>query len=139
MGLRDLAQQEPTGQRVLLDLLTKGELVGGLVPGRLTGVEQEQKTGAMGRRITIHQLVIETGDGTTLRVPAQSGGHATVVDRPVILTELRLAPVPEATSEPPTATTVPAGTTVIGDVYQPATTHSTGTSTSITVIGGTPA
>ncbi|WP_413543327.1 helicase-related protein [Citricoccus nitrophenolicus] len=127
MGLRELAQQEPAGQHVLLDLPTKGELAGGLIPGRLAGVEQEQKTGAMGRRITVNQLVIETDDGDTLRVPAQSGGHATVVDQPVSLTELRLAPVPEATAETPAVSTVSAGTTVTGDVYQRSTGFSPGT------------
>ncbi|MEO9249328.1 helicase-related protein [Citricoccus nitrophenolicus] len=124
IGLRELAQQEPTGQHVLLDVPTHGEMAGGLVPGRLTGVEQEHQTGAMGRRITVHQLVIETGDGDTVRIPARSGGHATVVDQPVSLTELRLAPVPEATPETPAATMVPAGTTVTGDIYQRAITPS---------------
>ncbi|WP_345358389.1 helicase-related protein, partial [Citricoccus nitrophenolicus] len=126
IGLRDLAQQESTGQHVLLDLPTKGELAGGLVPGRLAGVEQEQKTGAMGRRITVNQLVIETSDGDTLRIPAHSGGHATMVDQPVALTALRLAPVPEATPETPATATIPAGTTVTGDVYHRATGFSPG-------------
>nr|WP_255459513.1 helicase-related protein [Micrococcus sp. TA1] len=124
IGLRELAQQEPTGQHVLLDLPTKGELAGGLVPGRLQNIEQEQKTGAMGRRITVHQLVIETTDGNTVRIPAQTPGHATVTDHPVALTELRLAPVPEATEASRETTTVATGTTVTGDVYQRATTPS---------------
>ncbi|MFC7401951.1 hypothetical protein [Citricoccus sp. GCM10030269] len=122
MGLRELLHPEPTGQHVLFDLPTKGELAGGLIPGRLQNVEQEHKTGAMGRRITVNQLVIETPDGDNLRIPTQSGGHATVVNQSVSLAELRLAPVPEATPETPATTTVPAGTTVTGDVYQ----HSTG-------------
>ncbi|HRO93950.1 hypothetical protein, partial [Citricoccus sp.] len=121
MGLRELARQEPSGQHVLLDLPNGGEVPGGLVPGRLTGVVQEQKPGAMGRRITVHHLVIETADGDTVKVPAQPPGHATITDQPVSLIELRLAPVPEATPATPEASTVPAGTTVTGDVYQRAT------------------
>ncbi|WP_324590530.1 helicase-related protein [Citricoccus sp.] len=124
MGLRELARQEPGGQHVLLELSPSPDVPGGLVPGRLRDIEQEQKTGAMGRRITVHQLVIDTDDGDSIRVPAQTPGHATLTDRPVNVTELRLAPVPEATPETPAVSTVPAGTTVTGDVYQRATTPS---------------
>ncbi|MGW9550887.1 hypothetical protein ACWG8W_07515 [Citricoccus zhacaiensis] len=126
MRLRDLAQQEPVGQHVLLDLSNKGELAGGLVPGHLTDVEQNEKTGAMGRAITVHQLVFATPGGDTLRIPAQTPGHATVTDQPVALAELWLAPVPGATPTSLGRTTVRAGTTVTGDVSHRATAPSSG-------------
>ena len=112
MELRELAQQEPVGQHVLLDVPTQGEMAGSLVPGRLTDVKQEYQSGAMGRRITVHQLVVETADGTTVRVPSRAVGHATLTDQPVSLAELRLAPVPGATAETPATSTVPASTLV---------------------------
>ncbi|WMY80092.1 helicase-related protein [Citricoccus sp. I39-566] len=122
--LRELAAQAPAGAHVLLDVPTHGEVAGGLVPGRLTGVEQEHHSGAMGRRITVHQLVVQTSDGATVKVPARADGHATLTQTPVTLAELQFAPVPEATAHTPAVSTIPAGTTVTGDVYQRATTPS---------------
>ncbi|MFC4372201.1 hypothetical protein [Citricoccus nitrophenolicus] len=98
-----------------------------------------QKTGAFGRRITVPHLVIQTPDGETVRVTAVTTGHATVLDQPVSLAELRLAPVPEATPETPEASTVPTGTTVTGDVYQRATGFSPGAEPATTSESAAPA